>query len=72
MALPNLCAAARQLAQSGDYSNWRAIHTRLLQLGHGVPEVDAFLRPDLVRRQLNALCVAHQPPSAPPPPWPTN
>ena len=66
MGLPTtLCATAKTLAQSGEYANWRAVQTRLIQLGHGVPEVEAFLRPDLVRRQLTAMCVSNRPPSLP-------
>ncbi len=50
-------AAARRLARSGDYRNWRGVETRLQQLGYVGAE--AWFSKLMFRGEIDATCSLH-------------
>jgi hypothetical protein len=46
--------AARRLAESGNYRNWRGVETRLQQLGHVGAE--AWFSELIIRGEIDAIC----------------
>ena len=49
--------AARGLAESGAYRNWRSVETRLQQLGHVGAEI--WFSKLIVRGEIDAICSLH-------------
>lgn len=50
---------AQRLAEQGGYRTWRALQTRIIQMGYAASDAEAALSGAKVRRELNALCQTH-------------